>query len=425
MFFWEKSTCLLSLAPQMNLKGKFPNEFQLLSNLEYISISGNPGVAGAFPDSLRKMSNLNHLSINSCSFSSIVSAASTSSSLSWVEKIQQSKQDVDVYDTKGISPNIPAWIGELSSLIHLELSNNGLTGPIPFNEIKKLSKLQRLVLDNNNLSGSIDDLVSPIVDADDNERENEKGEQSSSNTFTNYPKQNVYNWSHNHLRVLSIKNNQITGNLDSSGTLLISKHKNLKILDLSNNNIVSKLPSSLFHNANLVKIDLHSNRLYGHIPKIHGSEGTAINYHSSSIEQTITTGPRKLKYLALNDNQLTGKLPWAPSSPLSSSSFFNDLPSLQHLDVSNNQLQLSDMDIEQQQRSDSANLKYFRIQPQREKVVSATLSTSKENNEKEPLHAIVNQNQQPLHQGNTIPPVATAEAGTAQKVKAETQLQVP
>jgi len=203
-------------------------------------------------------------------------------------------------------------------------------------------------------------------------------------TFTNYRNKNTLNWSHNKLRVLSIKNNRLTGNLDSSGTLLISKHKNLMILDLSNNKIVSKLPSNLFHDTNLVKIDLHSNGLFGRIPKVHGSEGTAIDYDSSTIEQTRTTGPRKLKYLALNNNQLTGKLPWISSSLLSSSSFLSKLPSLYHLDISNNRLELSDMDIEQKQQSDNAHLKYYRIQPQREQILLHKLSVEESSDQKSP-----------------------------------------
>ena len=74
--------------------GEFPDEMRLLEELTYISVYRNPDIDSKFPEALRKIPKLEYLAMHFC-------------------------------DLEG---TIPSWIGEMTSLTSLILSNNDLTG---------------------------------------------------------------------------------------------------------------------------------------------------------------------------------------------------------------------------------------------------------------------------------------------------------
>jgi hypothetical protein len=79
------------------LRGEFPDEIALLDELKHISVYHNPGVGGAerlFPGAVRNIPRLEYLAMHFC----------------------------------GLQGPVPTWIGEMTSLTALVLSNNDLTG---------------------------------------------------------------------------------------------------------------------------------------------------------------------------------------------------------------------------------------------------------------------------------------------------------
>ncbi|XP_071712951.1 LRR receptor-like serine/threonine-protein kinase RPK2 [Rutidosis leptorrhynchoides] len=126
-----------------------------------------------------------------------------------------------------ISGNIPITIGELGSLVSVNLSWNKLTGEIPvsFNKIKDLKNLS---LSGNNLTGQIPVGLGKVAS----------------------------------LEVLELSSNLLTGQIP--GDLVDSK--NLTVLLLNNNNLSGQIPSGLANMKTIVKFNVSFNNLSGPLP---------------------------------------------------------------------------------------------------------------------------------------------------------------
>ena len=146
---------------------------------------------------------------------------------------------------------IPSTIGNLTSLTHLRLTANALTGRIP-STIGRLTNLTELEIAANDLTGSIPPL----------------------SALTNLVK-------------LNLGNNQLTGGIPNISTLT-----NLTHLGLNNNKLTGRIPPSINNLTSLVEIALSENQLSGPIPDL-----------SALISLT---------HLYLRVNQLTGAIPTKP-----------------------------------------------------------------------------------------------------------------
>ncbi|XP_042388443.1 probable inactive receptor kinase At5g58300 [Zingiber officinale] len=109
-----------------------------------------------------------------------------------------------------------------------------------------------------------------------------------------------------HLRVLSLRSNRLTGNLPSDIFSLAS----LKFLFLQHNNFSGKIPASV--SLSLNSLDLSYNLLTGEIPTgiLHISQLSVLN-----LESNLLSGPipdlnlPRLKHLNLCNNNLNGSIP--------------------------------------------------------------------------------------------------------------------
>ena len=198
-----------------------------------------------------------------------------------------------------ITGAIPAELGQLSSLTYLNLAGNLLTGAIP-PELKTLAALQDLRFGFNQLQGEIpteirdltnleylhlgyNDLTGPIPP--------ELGQLAS-------------------LKSLSLRGNQLAGpippelgNLSSLETLILEVNRltgmiprelatlqQLKVLSLGSNDLSGEIPSELAQLRDLEVLILRENSLTGPIPRELGQLA-------------------KLEWLILRDNILTGTIP--------------------------------------------------------------------------------------------------------------------
>ena len=192
-----------------------------------------------------------------------------------------------------------------SQLVHLDLSENQLSGVVPF-EIGNLERLRMLLLNGNGLSG--------LLPADAG-RSGRAG--------------------HDNLAVLDLKGNSFSGEVPD----LLSS--NLRHLDLSYNRLSGGLPEGLSLSPELKHIDLSRN-----------ADPLAIGSGISGVLTDEIISLSKLEHLGLSSNKLTGDL---SSNIGKKSPFYCEIPvvraiarffsackervqmrAIEHFDVSNN-----------------------------------------------------------------------------------------
>ena len=158
-----------------------------------------------------------------------------------------------ILEENNLAGEMPAELGDLSSLKELNLWNNQLTGEIP-TELSILTQLETLDFGSNELTGAI-----PA----------ELGSLSS-------------------LEKLWLDINQLTGEIPAE----MSNLKNLTVLNISENQIEGEIPAWLGDLSDLEELYLQDNQLTGSIP--------------SELANLAN-----LEELFLADNQLTGCIPEA------------------------------------------------------------------------------------------------------------------
>ncbi|KAL2501022.1 putative LRR receptor-like serine/threonine-protein kinase [Forsythia ovata] len=190
--------------------------------------------------------------------------------------------------------SIPMEIGNLSSLISLNLYGNQLAGSIP-TTVVDLQKLLGLYLSGNKISGSIPGTLCE----------------------------------HRNLNTLWLSQNLITGAIpDCMGNITT-----LRYLDIDANRLTSSIPASLWLLNDLLELNLSSNFLSGSLPQEIGNLKVAflidlsVNRLSGSIPSTIGHLQSSIN-LSLAHNTLQGSIPES----------MGNLVNLERLDLSYNNL---------------------------------------------------------------------------------------
>ena len=185
------------------------------------------------------------------------------------------------------------------TVLVLDLSENGLSGPIP-PELANLSKLRTLFLFDNRLTGEIPSELGNLS--------NLNWLHLSENRLTGEIPSELGRLAY--LSKLRLRDNRLTGEIPSE----LGNLSNLDSLDLSNNELTGEMPSELGNLSNLEYLSLGYNQLAGELP----SELGGLNYLGSlhlSYNQLTGEIPSELgnlsnlKWLILSRNQLTGEIP--------------------------------------------------------------------------------------------------------------------
>ncbi|XVE78280.1 hypothetical protein DITRI_Ditri13aG0132200 [Diplodiscus trichospermus] len=189
---------------------------------------------------------------------------------------------------------IPSHIGNLSKLIHLDLSYNNFSGIIP-HEIGLLESVQLISLAKNELSGSIPPEIGRLSSVSD-----------------------IYFYL-----------NSLSGSIPTS----IGSLHNLSKLDLGSNRLNGSIPEEVGMLRSLILLNFSGNYLTGHIPTSIGNLSNLryfylyFNYLSGSIPNDI--GLLKfLETIQLSDNNLTGAIPTS----------IGNLTNLDSLDLADNMI---------------------------------------------------------------------------------------
>jgi len=201
-------------------------------------------------------------------------------------------------NTNTLTGLIPTEIGELTSLVFVDFSDNLIGGQIP-TEIGKLSKMERLLLSENRLATTLPSELGKMtmmtyLEMTDNELKGSIPSELMGLTL---------------LQELSLGRNYLTGSIPTE----IGKLKNLEQVEMGNNDLDGKIPSEIGNLTALSWLMLDSNKLSGAIPLELGKIPLLwlhlnTNDFSSSFPDTFEYAD--LKGFTLYDNRVTGKLPF-------------------------------------------------------------------------------------------------------------------
>ncbi|XP_057725570.1 receptor-like protein 35 [Arachis stenosperma] len=336
--------------------GSIPSWLSNLQLLTHLDLSHN-GFSGSIPSLLSNLQHLTHLDLSRNRFSGSIPSLLTN---------LQHLTHLDLSFNR-FSGSIPSFLSillsNISHLTHLDLSYNRFNGRFP-KVLGQLTKLQTLILAGNNLGGKL--LLSSLANKFQGSLPNKiTGFSSLTELILNDNLLNgtIPSWCFSlpFLTSLDLSNNQFIGHIRP-----ISSHS-LKYLYLCGNKLQGNIPESMFNLVNLNNLCLSSGKwsnslhfpLFSKLHKLQNLEVLSLSGFNSSLIDSETNGrynefdnefvnlialqllqidltnfskiPWKfpnLGTLELSENKLSGKVP----------KWIHDLHSLDHLELSHNQL---------------------------------------------------------------------------------------
>ncbi|XVE63834.1 hypothetical protein DITRI_Ditri07aG0052700 [Diplodiscus trichospermus] len=300
--------------------GYIPNSIGNLRNLQKLELANNNLTSESsaeesnFISSLINNGNLRRIVLSGNPLGSILPMS--------VGNLSISLEYLLVTDCK-LKGNIPAVLGNLSSLIALELGRNGLTGIIP-NTIGRLKKLQGLHLQSNRLQGNIlydicklsslvelflgcNELSGLIPECLGNLTALRNISLGFNRLISMIPSSL---WSLKDILAINMSSNSLQGSLP----LEIVNLKVVTEVDLSKNQLSGSIPISFGDLNDLVHLSLAENKLQGSIPESFGGS-ISLEFLDLSCNNLSGVIPRSLvklshlKYFNVSSNELQGEIP--------------------------------------------------------------------------------------------------------------------
>ncbi|XP_075656884.1 receptor-like protein 7 isoform X1 [Castanea sativa] len=268
------------------LYGEFPMEIFKLRNLQFLSVRDNENLIGYLPE------------FHSSNPLRILRLANTGFSGKLPDSIGNLKSliELDIH-TCHFSGLVPTSLGNLTNLIVLSLSNNKFSGQIPFS-LANLTQLSQLLLSWNSFSAQ----TLPWLGKQTKLTDLRLGE---ANLYGDIPS-SLKNLTQ--LTGLSLVSNQLTGQIPPwLGNLTQLTH-----LDLGGNEFHGSIPQSICRLANLEYLSLTENNLSGRVDmdlflKLKNLTALQLSgvHLSFPINSTFNATTPKLELLGLNACNLT------------------------------------------------------------------------------------------------------------------------
>ncbi|KAH7681332.1 Non-specific serine/threonine protein kinase protein [Dioscorea alata] len=258
----------------LGLEGTLTGDIQSLTELQTLDLSYNKGLTGQIPAFIGSLSKLENLILVGCSFSGEIPA-----------EIGSLKQLIFLsLNSNKFSGRIPSAIGNLAKLYWLDLADNLLTGEIPVSDGKNpgldmLIDTKHFHFGMNQLSGAIPEQL-----------------------FSSNMK----------LIHLLLDNNNLTGEIPSSLGLV----KSLEVLRLDRNHLSGSVPSNINNLTKVAEMHLSNNDLTGPLPNLTGMNSlTYLDMSNNTFDESDTpawfsTLP-SLTTLVLEYLRVSGEIPMA------------------------------------------------------------------------------------------------------------------
>ncbi|KAM3394127.1 hypothetical protein P3S68_003129 [Capsicum galapagoense] len=289
------------------LTGLIPNSIGYLTYLQYINLALNNLTNDSSLSFLTFLTNCRNLTTLSLTLNPLNGMLPAST-----RNLSTSRRNfyANVCKIKG---RIPNEVGNLRSLLDLDLSRNYLVGSIP-KSIGNLRNLQGLFLSNNKLTGSVGDNLCKLQFLD----------------------------------AIDLTQNNFSGSL----LYCLGKITSLREIRMGSNKLSTNIPPSLGNIQDLVVVDLSSNNMVGSLPLEIGNLKAAtlidlsMNQFSNRIPREIAE-LQNLAHLSLRHNKLQGTIPDSMSN----------MVVLEFLDLSHNNIS----GIIPKSLEKLKNMKYFNV----------------------------------------------------------------
>ncbi|KAI3460100.1 hypothetical protein Pfo_016763 [Paulownia fortunei] len=245
--------------------GSLP-DFSPLQSLRVLDLSYNH-FSGDFPLSITNLTNLEVLNFNENVEFNLWQLPENISRLTKLKTM--------VLTTCTLRGEIPPSVGNMTSLIDLELSGNYLVGRVP-KELGLLKNLQHLELYYNQLEGDIPEELGNLTE----------------------------------LRDLDMSVNKFSGRIPES----ICRLPKIVVFQLYNNTLVGEIPAVIANSTTLNTLSLYDNFLSGEVPQNLGRSSIIValdlseNHLSGRLPEGLCSGG-KLNYLLVLQNMFSGELP--------------------------------------------------------------------------------------------------------------------
>ncbi|KAF7116039.1 hypothetical protein RHSIM_RhsimUnG0039500 [Rhododendron simsii] len=311
-------------------------------------------VTGGIPEELWSLTSLTHLNLpRNYLTGPLSSSIANLTQLQWL-----------VLTANALSGEVPKELGKLTNLLLLSISMTNFSGSLP-SELGNLIKLEQFYFDSSGVSGAIPSTFATL--------QNLSRVWGSDNELTGSIPEFIGNWSKlSSLRISDLSNG-------SSSLAFLKDMTSLSTLILRNNNISGTIPSNIGDFKSLSQLFLGNNKLTGMLPAlknpllhIHGSilickqmtksEALAVKYSDFAIN----CGGPKIK--AVNqivyewDNETLGPVTYYETSTkrwaVSNVGHFNELNDSQYTSVSSSQFTTLDT-VLQTARISPGSLRYF------------------------------------------------------------------
>ncbi|KAF8024709.1 hypothetical protein BT93_F1781 [Corymbia citriodora subsp. variegata] len=241
-------------------------DFSPMQSLRILDLSSNL-FTGTFPLSVFNLTNLELLNFNE---NDRLNRWRLPENISRLSKLKSM-----ILMTCMVEGGIPASIGNMTSLVDLELGGNYLVGEIP-RELGLLKNLTHLELYYNELEGSIPEELGNLTKLIDLDMSVNFLKGKIPESMCRLP----------HLEVLQVYNNSLSGELPR----VLGNSTTLTLLSIYSNQLTGEIPRNLGQLSPLIVLDLSENRFTGPLP-------------------TEACRGGKLQYFLFLANSFSGKLP--------------------------------------------------------------------------------------------------------------------
>ncbi|KAM3394122.1 hypothetical protein P3S68_003124 [Capsicum galapagoense] len=300
-----------------NLVGTIPHSISNCSNLTILELANNQ-LAGLIPNSLGYLTHLRLLNLGANNLTSdsslnFLTSLTNCRKLTFLDISFNPLNDMLLASTGNLSTSlrnfyannckikgrIPNDVGNLSSLLDIDLSGNNMVGSIP-TSIGNLRDLQRFNLSSNKFTGFIGDHICKLQHLGDIYLGQNQISGSLPNCLGNITS----------LREIHLGSNKLSSNIPPS----LGNLQDLVVLDLSSNNMIGSLPPDIGNLKAVTKMELSMNQFSNEIPREIGElQNLAhLSLRHNKLQGTIPDSMRNmvgLEFLDLSHNNISGNIP--------------------------------------------------------------------------------------------------------------------